>query len=160
VTTGRAHRPAVVAVVGGYGTAITFEVARVPVGGETLLATAVSVDHGGKGSNQAVAARRLGAHVALLSSVGPDAFGSAGHELWRDEGIDATHVRQAKLPTMLGAILLETGGENRIVVGMGALDELEVGDAEAFRDEIAGADVCVVSLEVPATVAAHVLTIA
>jgi ribokinase len=154
-----ARQPSV-AVVGGYGTAITFGVARAPVAGETLLAGSLRVDPGGKGSNQAVAARRLGARVSLLTAVGPDAFGDAGGRLWAQEGVDANHVRVAKLATMLGAILVEPGGENRIVVGMGALSELEVGDVGTFEDEIAGADVCVVSLEVPTAVAAEALAVA
>ena len=160
VTKDSGLRQPVVAVVGGYGAAITFEVPRVPAGGETLLATSLSVDHGGKGSNQAIAARRLGAQVAILTCVGADAFGAAGRALWRDEGIDDTHVRTADRSTMLGAILLEPSGENRIVVGMGALGEMEVGDVHAFADQIAGAHVCVVSLEVPAPVAAEALSIA
>jgi ribokinase len=149
-----------VAVVGGYGAALTFTVTRVPGGGETILADSLNVDHGGKGSNQAVAARRLGAQVALVTAVGPDAFGDAGRRLWTEEGIDATHVRTGRLPTMMGAILLEPGGENRIVVAMGALGELEVSDVAAFADQIGAADVCVVSLEVPAAVAAKALAVA
>ncbi len=60
-----------VAVVGGYGVALIFGVSRAPGPGETVLADSIGVDHGGKGSNQAVAARRLGAEVALLTAVGP-----------------------------------------------------------------------------------------
>ena len=149
-----------VAVVGGYGVALIFGVRRAPGPGETVLADSIGVDHGGKGSNQAVAARRLGAEVALLTAVGPDAFGAMGRTLWQDEGIDARNVITGRLATMMGSIVVEAGGENQIVVGMGALSELTASDADAFAAEIAAAQVCAVSLEVPATVAARALSLA
>jgi len=125
-----------------------------------VLADSIGVDHGGKGSNQAVAARRLGAQVALLTAVGPDAFGAMGRTLWQDEGIDARNVITGRLATMMGSIVVEAGGENQIVVGMGALSELTADDADAFAAQIAAAQVCAVSLEVPATVAARALSLA
>lgn len=160
VSEGDSHRRPSIAVVGGYGTGITFRLPRAPLAGETLVARALSVDHGGKGSNQAIAARRLGADVSLLTAVGPDAFGGSSHQLWRDEGVKTEHVRTGKLPTMIAAILVEESGENRIAVAVGALGELETGDVDSFAEEIAAADVCVVSLEVPAHVAARALEIA
>ncbi len=156
----RPTRPPVVAVVGGYGTAVTFVARSLPGAGETLLADSLEIGPGGKGSNQAIAASRLGTGAALLTAVGPDAFGAAAHRLWQEEGIDASHVREADLPTMLGVVLVEPDGENRIVVGAGALSELDLGDVEGFHSFIAEADVCVVSLEIPAPVAAHSLTAA
>lgn len=149
-----------VAVVGGYGVALIFGVSRAPGPGETVLADSIGVDHGGKGSNQAVAARRLGAEVALLTAVGPDAFGAMGRTLWQDEGIDAHQVVTGRLATMMGSIVVEGGGENQIVVGMGALSELSTMDVDAFAAQIASAQVCAVSLEVPVPVAARALTLA
>lgn len=149
-----------VAVVGGYGVALIFGVKRAPGPGETVLADSIGVDHGGKGSNQAVAARRLGADVALLTAVGPDAFGAMGRTLWADEGIDSRNVITGRLATMMGSIVVEAGGENQIVVGMGALSELTASDADAFAPQIAAAQVCAVSLEVPVPVAARALTLA
>jgi ribokinase len=153
-------KQASVAVVGGYGVALIFGVGRAPGPGETVLADSIGVDHGGKGSNQAVAARRLGAEVALLTAVGPDAFGAMGRSLWQDEGVDARNVITGRLATMMGSIVVEAGGENQIVVGMGALSELAVGDVEAFAAQIAAAQVCAVSLEVPVPVAVRALTLA
>ncbi len=148
------------AVVGGYGVALIFGVRRAPSSGETVLADSIGIDHGGKGSNQAVAARRLGAEVALLTAVGPDAFGAMGRTLWQDEGIDTRHVVTGRLSTMLGSIVVEAGGENQIVVGMGALSELTARDADAFAAQIAAAQVCAVSLEVPIPVAVRALSLA
>jgi ribokinase len=147
-------------VLGGYGVALIFGVRRAPGPGETVLAHSIGVDHGGKGSNQAVAARRLGAEVALLTAVGPDAFGAMGRTLWQDEGVDARNVVTGRLATMMGSIVVETGGENQIVVGMGALSELTPSHADAFAAQIAAAQVCAVSLEVPVAVAARALTLA
>jgi ribokinase len=154
------QRSPVVAVVGGYGTAVAFGVRKMPDAGETLLADSLEIGPGGKGSNQAIAASRLGARAALLTAVGPDAFAAAAYRLWQEEGVDASHVRVADLPTMLGVIVVERDGENRIVVGAGALSELEPGDVEGFASVIAEADVCIVSLEIRAPVAAHALTVA
>jgi ribokinase len=147
-------------VVGGYGVALIFGVRRAPGTGETVLADWTGVDHGGKGSNQAVAARRLGAEVSLLTAVGPDAFGAMGRALWQDEGIDTRNVITGRLATMMGSIVVEAGGENQIVVGMGALSELTASDADAFAAQIAAARVCAVSLEVPVPVAARALALA
>ncbi len=155
-----AVRPPVVAVVGGYGTAVAFGVAKMPGAGETLLAGSLEIGPGGKGSNQAIAASRLGARAALLTAVGPDAFAAAAYRLWQEEGVDPAYVRATDLPTMLGVIVVEQDGENRIIVGAGALSELGTGDVEAFAGFIAEADVCIVSLEIPAPVAARALTVA
>jgi ribokinase len=104
---------------------------------------------GGKGSNQAVAAARLGASVALCSIVGDDAFGARGRALWRDEGVDTAAVVHGHGATMAGFILVEPDGENRIAIAPGVLDELKPAHVEAFGPVIAAADVLLTSLEIP-----------
>src|SRR5439155_10315687 len=84
-----------IAVVGSYGVGLTFGVERAPDRGETLVGTLFRTDHGGKGSNQAVGAARLGAGVVLLTAVGEDSFGDGAFELWAEEGVDATGVVRA-----------------------------------------------------------------
>jgi ribokinase len=145
-----------VAVVGSYGVGLTFEVARVPAAGETTVGRLFRTDHGGKGSNQAVGAARLGAEVAFLTAVGDDAFGSDAHALWAAEGVEAEAVRAAAA-TMVGAILVEEGGENRIVIVPGALERLTPAHVDAFAPRIAEADVLVVQLEIPLETALHAL---
>ncbi|MFD2762641.1 ribokinase [Micromonospora eburnea] len=142
-----------IAVVGSYGAGLTMRVPRVPVAGETLSGGVFASGHGGKGSNQAVAAARLGARVSLLTAVGRDQFGAAAYELWAREGVDATGVRTTEAATMVGFILVDTDGENRIAIAPGALDELSPADVEGFADRIAEADLVVVSLEIPLPVA-------
>ena len=74
-----------IAVVGSYGVGLTFGVDRAPERGETLVGSLFRTDHGGKGSNQAVGAARLGAEVTFLTAVGEDAFGDGAFELWAEE---------------------------------------------------------------------------
>ncbi|MEU0690652.1 ribokinase [Streptomyces uncialis] len=138
-----------IAVVGSYGAGLTMRVPRSPGAGETVSGGVFAPGPGGKGSNQAIAAARLGAEVSLLTAVGDDDFGRAAHALWRAEGVGATHVRTASAPTMVGFILVEPSGENRIAIAPGALDELDAAAVAAFREEIAAADVLVVSMEIP-----------
>ncbi|MEV7433936.1 ribokinase [Streptomyces griseoviridis] len=138
-----------IAVVGSYGAGLTMRVPKAPAAGETVSGGTFAPGPGGKGSNQAVAAARLGAEVALLTAVGDDDFGRAARELWRAEGVDASRVLTAGAPTMVGFILVEPSGENRIAIAPGALDELDAAAVEGFRAEIAAADILIVSMEIP-----------
>jgi ribokinase len=149
-----------VAVVGSYGVGLTFGVERVPERGETVVGSVFRIDHGGKGSNQAIGAARLGAEVRLLTAVGEDAFGAEALELWAAEGVDADAVVRAPLPTMAGAILVDAAGENRIVIVPGALSALTPGHVDAFAQAIAAADVCLVQLEIPVETARRALEVA
>jgi ribokinase len=138
-----------VAVVGGYGVGLTFQAERLPVAGETVVGRSFRISHGGKASNQAIAAARLGAEVALLTAVGDDAYGHEARRLWAEEGVDATAVRTTDASTMVGAVIVEAGGENRILIVPGALDRLDVADVDRFEPHIDAADVLLVSLEIP-----------
>jgi ribokinase len=149
-----------IAVAGGYGVGLTMQVPRFPLPGETVGDGVLTSGHGGKGSNQAVGAARLGAEVALLTAIGSDAAGADAVEMWAKEGIDAQGVLRAPGSTMTGFILLNAAGENSIAIAPGALDALRTEDADAFRPQIAGADVVLVSLEIPLPVALRVLQIA
>jgi ribokinase len=149
-----------VAVVGSYGVGLTFVCPRAPEQGETVVGTGFHRDHGGKGSNQAVGAARLGADVTFLTAVGEDEFGDGAFKLWRSERVDAEAVRRVSLPTMVGAILVDEAGENRIVIVPGALSALQPADVDAFGDRIAEADVCLVQLEIPVETAHRALEVA
>ena len=149
-----------IAVVGSYGVGLTMRVARAPEAGETLTGGVFSSGHGGKGSNQAVAAARLGADVSLLTAVGRDAFGTDARELWHAEGVSCDHVVTADASTMVGVILVDHTGENRIAIAPGALDRLSPADVDAFSDEIAAADLLVTGFEIPVEVARRALLIA
>jgi ribokinase len=148
-----------IAVVGSYGVGLTFGIERAPERGETLIGTLFRTDHGGKGSNQAVGAARLGSEVTLLTAIGEDAFGDGAVELWAEEGVDATLVVRASLPTMTAAILVEAGGDNRIVIVPGALSTLTPAHVDAFAAQIASAEVLLVQLEIPVVTALHALEV-
>lgn len=146
-----------IAVVGSYGVGLTMRVPRMPVAGETLSGGEFASGHGGKGSNQAVQAARLGAQVHFLTAVGADDMGRGGRRLWAAEGIAAHPVIVEDAATMAGVILVEPTGENRIVIACGALDHLGPEHIDAFADRLAAADVAVVSPEIPVPAAIHAL---
>ena len=148
-----------VAVVGSYGVGLTVELERMPEAGETVVGRSFRTDHGGKGSNQAIGATRLGAEVDFLTAIGDDRFGQDAVALWRAEGVRAAPVLAAAA-TMTAPILVEPSGENRIVIVPGALAELTPAHVDAFADRIAAADVCVVQLEIPVETALHALGVA
>ncbi len=148
-----------VAVVGSYGVGLTMRVSRLPACGETLSDGVFSTGHGGKGSNQAVAAARLGAEVSILTAVGSDSFGNAACELWREEGVRASVVT-TDAATMVGVILVEPSGENRIVIAPGALAQLTPADVDLFEREIAEADILVTGFEIPVDAARRALQLA
>ncbi len=147
-----------IAVVGSYGVGMTMRLPRVPTAGETLSGGEFSSGPGGKGSNQAIAAARLGAEVTLLTAVGDDSLAADAHALWRAEGVDAEAVVTVPgTATMVGMILVEPSGENRIVIAPGALDHLTPEHVAAFRPQLAAADLAVVSLEIPLATAVTAL---
>ena len=149
-----------VAVVGGYGVGMTMGVSRFPVAGETVLGGSCVAGPGGKGSNQAIAAARLGAEVGLLTAVGADRPAEDARQLWVKENVGSEHVVCSDLPTMVGFILVNDAGENEIAIAPGALTQLSPEHVEAFRPVIREADVAVVSMEIPIQAVCAALRIA
>jgi ribokinase len=156
-----ASNPLSVVVVGGMGVGLSFAVDAAPEAGDTVLATAVTTVNGGKASNQAIGVAALGARCALVSAAGPDAFGSVARDVLARHGVatDAI-VDLAGASTMVGCLLIEPSGENRIVVAPGALAQLTREHVAAAEDLIRTATVCVVSLEIPVEAAHEALLIA
>jgi ribokinase len=106
---------------------------------------------GGKGANQAVAARRAGAEVTFLTAFGDDAFGREIRDRYFDEGIDLRHARIVDSdPSGVALIFVGDDGENLIGVAMGANVRLTTGWVDELPDEVfEPPDVLLVSLEVP-----------
>ncbi|WP_166979373.1 ribokinase [Paramicrobacterium fandaimingii] len=149
-----------IAVIGSYGVGLTMRVPRMPGAGETLTGDAFEEGPGGKGSNQAIGAARLGADVSLLTAIGTDDYGRAARELWEKEGVDASGILISDdAPTMAGFIMVEPSGENRIAIAPGALDLLDASHVESFRGEIAASDIVLVSMEIPLSAVAAALRI-
>jgi ribokinase len=135
-----------IVVIGSYNRDTVLRVPRFPQPGETLAATAIDRFHGGKGSNQAVAAARAGAAVAIVAAVGADDAGQGAFDLWAAEGIDARHAtHDATRPTGEALILVDDAGENAIVIVAGANAALAPPPPSAF----AGAVLAVAQLETP-----------
>lgn len=149
-----------IAVIGSYGVGMTMNIPRLPEAGETMRGGPFAAGPGGKGSNQAIGACRLGVEVDVVTCVGPDAFGQEARELWRREGVGAQSIKTGTQPTMVGFILIEPGGENRIVIAPGALEELTPADIRERAALIARADLCLVSLEISLETAIEALRVA
>ena len=136
-------------VVGSYNTGLTMQVERLPRSGETILGTGYSEGPGGKGSNQAVAAARLGGRVSFVGCVGRDRFGDSALQLWKSEGVDHSHVRRTTGNTGLGFVIVEKSGANAISVDPGANVELNAPDVEGAIDGAPEGSVLLVQLEIP-----------
>src|SRR5690606_9383714 len=116
---------------------------------------------GGKGSNQAVAAARVGAEVTFISRMGQDAFGDIARALWEKEGIRPRVAISGEAPTGAAFIYVdEKSGDNAIIVVPGAAAAIAPDDVDAAADAIRGAAVFVTQLEQPAAAARRGLEIA
>jgi ribokinase len=155
-----AARP-VITVVGSFAVGLTLRAPRFPVAGETLVGTDFDMGPGGKGSNQAVGAARLGAESHLVAVIGADAFGDMAVDLYRREGVGTTHLRRtAERNTGVGFITLNAAGENHIVLDMGANHLLSPADVDAAEALIAGSRAVLTVLEISPATAGHALRLA
>ena len=141
---------ALIVVVGSANMDLVAVAPRLPRLGETVIGSRFEVVPGGKGSNQAVAARRMGADVAFVARVGADAFGDQLLSSWQREGIDVAYVaRDRDAPTGIALIEVDRAGRNRIVVVPGANALLSPADVARAEEVVAGAQVVLAQLEVP-----------
>jgi ribokinase len=148
-----------VVVVGSSNTDMTVRLPRLPAPGETVLGDSFATSAGGKGANQAVAARRAGAEVVFVTAVGADELGQKSLELYTREGIDVGYVRKVE-GVASGAALIFVGddGENMIGVASGANHHLTVNDIDRLPDSVfRRGDLLLVSLEIPLETAIRAL---
>jgi len=140
-----------IVLFGSSNTDMTVRVPRLPSPGETVLGGAFATSPGGKGANQAVAARRAGAEVVFVTAVGDDDLGRRALELYREEGIDVSHVKVvAGAASGVALISVADDGENMIAVASGANLELAPEDVAALPDSLFRAgDVLLTGLEIP-----------
>src|SRR2546429_9095353 len=137
-------------VVGSPNVDLTFFTDRPPKPGETLFGQKFDLGFGGKGTNQAVAARLCGADVFMVARVGSDLFGPATIENFKKLGINATHVKQVEgVSSGVAPIFVEPSGQNRIFVVKGANDELKPADVDAAGDVLKSVDCIVLQFEIP-----------
>jgi ribokinase len=123
---------------------------RFPLAGETILGSGFRTIPGGKGANQAVAARRLGAEVAMIGRVGGDAFGVTLRQNLAAEGIRTDRLlADSTQATGVALITVDDSGENTIIVVPGANGRLTPADVEAAQAHITEADILLMQLEIP-----------
>lgn len=135
-----------VVVVGSVNLDLVATVDRLPVAGETVSGASLDRYPGGKGANQALAARRLGARVHLIAKVGRDANADEALRLLREGGVDLSLCGvDATVPTGIALISVAASGENQIVVAPGANRTLGPNDLNLPQ-----ADALICQLEVPA----------
>lgn len=150
-----------VAILGIFVADLAFRAGRMPAMGETIAGSGFKMGPGGKGSNQAVAAARVGAEVTFISRVGKDAFGEIALATWEREGIRPRVAISAEEPTGAAFIYVsDKTGDNAIIVVPGAAAAITPADVEAASDAIRNAAVFVTQLEQPVAAAKRGLEIA
>jgi len=150
-----------VTVLGVFVADVVFRSSRMPRLGETLLGSGFSLGPGGKGSNQAVAAGRVGGTASLLTKIGSDSFGDLAHRVWKDAGVKPMlRVANGVGTGAAGIFVLEEGGENAIVVCSGASGTISDADVQAWRASIETAAVFLTQLEQPLPPTVRALEIA
>ena len=132
-----------------------------PRPGETIFGKKFDLGFGGKGANQAVAARLCGASVGMVAKVGSDLFGPATIKNFESQGIDATYVGIAEgVSSGVAPIFVDPSGQNRIIVVKGANDTLSPEDVDAAAPLLRKADTIVMQFEVPLRTVYHAVRFA
>jgi ribokinase len=149
-----------IVVVGSMVTDLVFRVKSWPGAGETVLGTDFGMFLGGKGFNQAVACRRLGADVAMAGRVGEDQFGERFLAMLDDSGIGTEYVRRDKAGTAVACPIVDEAGENSIIAVPRANMKVTRRDVDRVAPKIAEADVLMLQFEIPLKVSAYAAGIA
>ncbi|GHA22886.1 ribokinase [Devosia pacifica] len=136
-------------------------VPRLPRPGETVAGGTFSTASGGKGANQALAARRAGATVRQVGAVGDDAFAGEALILLREAGVDLDGVRVIEnCATGIAMIFVDAQGENVIAVLPGANGQVTEDEAETAVSGMKAGDVLLLQQEVPHQATLHALRLA
>lgn len=139
-----------IAVVGSANVDLTTFSDVFPRPGETLFGKSFDLGFGGKGANQAVAARLCGADVVMVAKLGNDLFGEATVKNFASAGIDTSHVRIVDgVSSGVAPIFVEPNGQNRIIVVKGANDTLSPTDVDAAASALESVDTIVLQFEIP-----------
>lgn len=155
-----AKRPRI-AVIGSANIDLTTFTDRFPKPGETIFGQKFDLGFGGKGANQAVAAKLCGAEVFMIARVGSDLFGPATIQNFQKLGIDTTHVKPLEgVSSGVAPIFVEPNGQNRIFVVKGANDQLKPADVDAAADLLKAVDCMVLQFEIPMETVYHTVRFA
>ena len=146
-------------VIGSSNTDMTIRASRLPAPGETILGGEFKMGRGGKGANQAVAAKRLGGNVTFVCKVGNDVFGNESVQAYAAEGMDISRILRSEKPSGTALIMVDDSGENCISVAPGANGDISVEDIRSIADLIRSASYLILQLEIPVAAvveAAHI----
>ena len=155
---GRVNR---VVILGVFVADTAYRADRAPKMGETILGRSFKLGPGGKGSNQAVAAARLGAEVSFITRLGRDPFADMAFATWKEAGVTPAVTQTAESYTGAAYIFIEEAtGDNAIIICPGAAADIAPADLDARAGLIADAAVFVTQLEQPLEAAVRGLEIA
>jgi ribokinase len=150
-----------IAVVGSANTDLITFSDTFPRPGETIFGQNFDLGFGGKGANQAIAARLCGAEVVMVARVGSDLFGEATINNFKSFGIDTTHVKIVPgVPTGVAPIFVDPSGQNRIIVVKGANDRLLPADVDAAAPQLRSVDTIILQFEIPLETIYHTVRFA
>jgi ribokinase len=145
-------------VIGSLNADLVVRAPRFPAPGETISGEDLAIIPGGKGANQAVAAARQGASVAMVGRVGDDSFGPTLLQNLQNNKVDTAHVQTAEAATGTATIIVDSSGQNSIVLSPGANGKVSPADVDAvsFQD----ADILLLQLEIPLETVIHAASVA
>lgn len=138
-----------VVVVGSTMIDMVAYVKKVPNAGETVIGDSFALGFGGKGANQAVMARRLGATVSMVNTLGDDVFGDTTLRNFQEQGIDTTFVSRSPGASGVAPIWVEPDGTNRIICVPGANNAMTPVQAQSALESLNGYQVVIGQLEIP-----------
>ncbi len=150
-----------VVILGVFVADTAYRADRMPRMGETILGNSFVLGPGGKGSNQAVAAGRMGAQVSIISRLGQDDFAKIALDVWKQSGVKP-YVKQSSSDYTGAAYIFieESSGDNAIIIAPGAAAKITPADLQDQTDLISNSDVFVTQLEQPMEAAMKGLEIA
>jgi ribokinase len=137
-----------IVVFGSINLDLIGKVSRIPKPGETVPGTSFATAAGGKGANQALAARRAGAAVRMIGSAGKESMGDQALALLAEGGVDLSDVRRSDAAQGVAMIFVDEAGENVIGILPGANGEVSIKDAERTLAGLTSNDVLVVQQEI------------
>ena len=145
-------------VIGSLNADLVVRAPRFPAPGETISGEDLAIIPGGKGANQAVAAARQGASVAMTGRVGNDSFGPALTQNLQKNNVDTVHVLSNESATGTAIIVVDSSGQNSIVLSPGANGKVTPDDVDAvpFQD----AKMLLLQLEIPLETVVHAASLA
>lgn len=149
-------------ILGVFVVDLAFRIQSLPAWGETVLGSDFQLGPGGKGSNQSVAAGRLGGKVSFISKVGRDTFGEIARRTGAEAGIDMQFLfESAEQATGAAAIIVDqVSGENSVIITPGAAATLRPEEVDRAKKNIADASVFLTQLELPVPLVEHGLQMA